>query len=336
VLALNFLAGGGEMGERMRALDWTKTSLGSHVSRITQRRIELKRRAIDLPSVIAQAVETVEPLLKEKQLDISVTTSSHHPLHVDGDLARLSQCLVNVLTNAAKNTDSGGKILVRTTARNSFAVIEIADNGAGIAPDLLPRIFDLFVQGDRTLDRSQGGLGIGLSVVKRLVEMHDGKVIARSAGLGRGSTFEICLPLVERPSDAAGEARRLTAAPKRLLIVDDNRDAADSLAMLLELEGHEVCAVYTAQAALEHARTFNPSVVLLDIGLPEMDGYEVARRMRAIPALRDVRLVALTGYGQADDRRRARDSGFDDHLTKPVDLSNVERTIAGLSSTKNE
>jgi PAS domain S-box-containing protein len=306
------------------------------VSRITQRRIELKRCAIDLPSIIAHAVETVEPLLKEKQLDISITTSSYHPLHVNGDAARLTQCVVNVLTNAAKYTDSGGRIRVQTSARNSAAVIEIADNGAGIAPELLPRIFDLFVQGDRTLDRSQGGLGIGLSVVKRLVEMHDGEVVARSDGLGRGSVFEIRLPLVERPGGNAAEAGKLRPTPTRLLIVDDNQDAADSLAMLLELEGHEVSAVYTAQAALDEVRRFNPSVVLLDIGLPEMDGYEVARRMRAIPELRDVRLVAVTGYGQAEDRRRTRDAGFDDHLTKPVDLSNVERTIAGLSNTHNE
>jgi signal transduction histidine kinase len=306
------------------------------VSRITQRRIELKRCTIELPGIIAQAVETVEPLLKEKQLDISITTSTYQPLHVNGDPARLTQCLVNVLTNAAKYTDAGGLIRVQTSARNSAAVIEIADNGIGIEPDLLPRIFDLFVQGDRTLDRSQGGLGVGLSVVKRLVEMHDGEVVARSAGLGRGSAFEIRLPLVERPSGEAAEAGTHRPTSRRVLIVDDNRDAADSLALLLELEGHEVCAVYSAPAALEHARRFNPSVVLLDIGLPEMDGYEVARRMRAMPELRDVRLVAVTGYGQAEDRRRTRDAGFDDHLTKPVDLSNVERTIAGLSSTKNE
>jgi PAS domain S-box-containing protein len=306
------------------------------VSRITQRRIELKRCAIDLPSIIAHAVETVEPLLKEKQLDMSITTSSYQPLHVNADPARLTQCVVNVLTNAAKYTDSGGSIRVRTSARNSTAVIEIADNGAGIAPELLPRVFDLFVQGDRTLDRSQGGLGIGLSVVKRLVEMHDGEVIARSAGLGQGSAFEIRLPLVDRPNDEAGEAGKLRLPPKRLLIVDDNRDAADSLAMLLELEGHEVSAVYSAQAALQQARSFKPSVVLLDIGLPEMDGYEVARRMRAMPELREVKLVAVTGYGQAEDRRRTQDAGFDDHLTKPVDLSNVERTIAELSSTRSE
>jgi PAS domain S-box-containing protein len=300
------------------------------VSRITQRRIELKRRVVELPSMIAHAVETVETLLREKQLTISITTSSYQTLYVHADPARLMQCIVNVLTNAAKYTDSGGAIRVQTGVLNATAIIEISDTGVGIAPDLLPRVFDLFVQGDRTLDRSQGGLGIGLSVVKRLVEMHEGEVTARSAGLGQGSTFEIRLPLIERPSAAAPEPGSLRISPARLLIVDDNQDAADSLALLLELEGHEVAAVYTAQAALQRARSFIPSIVLLDIGLPEMDGYEVARRMRAMPELGGVRLIAVTGYGQAEDRKRTREAGFDDHLTKPVDLSSVERTIAGL------
>jgi PAS domain S-box-containing protein len=300
------------------------------VSRITQRRIELKRRVVELPGIIAHAVETVESLLREKRLQISIATSSYQTLHVHADPARLMQCIVNVLTNAAKYTDSGGAIRVQTGVLNATAIIEISDTGVGIAPDLLPRVFDLFVQGDRTLDRSQGGLGIGLSVVKRLVEMHEGEVTARSAGVGQGSTFEIRLPLVERPGAAAPETGSVRIAPSRLLIVDDNQDAADSLALLLELEGHEVAAVYTAQEALQRARSFIPSIVLLDIGLPEMDGYEVARRMRAIPELGGVRLIAITGYGQAEDRKRTREAGFDDHLTKPVDLPSVERTIAAL------
>jgi PAS domain S-box-containing protein len=306
------------------------------VSRITQRRIELKRRVVELPGIIAHAVETVETLLREKQLQISITTSSYQTLHVHADPARLMQCIVNVLTNAAKYTDSGGTIRVQTGVLDATAIIEISDTGVGIAPDLLPRVFDLFVQGDRTLDRSQGGLGIGLSVVKRLVEMHEGEVTARSAGLGQGSTFEIRLPLIERPSATAAESGTLRIAPARLLIVDDNQDAADSLALLLELEGHDVAAVYTAQEALQRARSFIPSIVLLDIGLPEMDGYEVARRMRAMPELGGVRLIAVTGYGQAEDRKRTREAGFDDHLTKPVDLSSVARTIAGLHPGNNE
>jgi len=305
------------------------------VSRITQRRIELKRRALELSHIIAHAVETVEPQLREKNLRISTTTSAYGPLYVHADPARLMQCVVNVLTNAAKFTDPGGDIRIETGVQNSTAIVEISDTGVGIAPDLLPRVFDLFVQGDRTLDRSQGGLGIGLSVVKRLIEMHEGQVAARSAGPGQGSTFEIRLPLIERPSAVAPETGSAPSAPARLLIVDDNQDAADSLALLLELQGHEVATVYTAQAALQRAQTFIPSIVLLDIGLPEMDGYEVARRMRAMPELNGVRLVAVTGYGQAEDRIRTRDAGFDDHLIKPVDLLSVEQTIAGIARGDN-
>jgi PAS domain S-box-containing protein len=302
------------------------------VSRITQRRIELKRRDVELPNIIAHAVETVEPLLKEKQLRMAISTSGWKPLHVNADPARLMQCVVNVLTNAAKYTDFGGSVRVHTSTQGSTAIIEISDTGAGIAPELLPRVFDLFVQGDRTLDRSQGGLGIGLSVVKRLVEMHEGEVTARSAGLGQGSTFEIRLPLIERQNTAAPATSAPKMAPARVLIVDDNQDAANSLALLLELEGHEVAAVYTAAAALEQALSFIPSIVLLDIGLPEMDGYEVARRLRAMTELSAVRLVAVTGYGRAEDHKRTREAGFDDHLTKPVDLSSVQRSIAGLPS----
>jgi signal transduction histidine kinase/ActR/RegA family two-component response regulator len=302
------------------------------VSRITQARIELKRRPLELASVIAQAVETVEPLLREKQHKLSITsTSGYQPVCVDGDSARLVQCVVNVLTNAAKYTDPGGEIRVQTRSEDSSAVIEISDTGVGISPELLPRIFDLFVQSDRTLDRSLGGLGIGLSVVKRLIEMHGGQVTGRSEGLGRGSTFEIRLPLIEPPNTASSEIAPFKAAPRRVLIVDDNADSANSLAALLQLDMHEAEAVFTAHAALSLAVAFKPDIVLLDIGLPDMDGYEVARRLRALPGLHAVRLVALTGYGQAEDRQRAREAGFDDHLVKPIDFMALERTLAGIS-----
>ena len=191
------------------------------------------------------------------------------------------QCVVNVLTNAAKYTDPGGEITVQARAEGTSAVIEISDTGMGIAPELLPCMFDLFVQGDRSPDRSQGGLGVGLAVVKRLVEMHQGNVSARSDGLGQGSTFEIRLPLIEPVSAPAGKrAPRNAASPARVLIVDDNRDAADSLAALLALEGHTIERVYSAAEALQRAVPFKAQVVLLDIGLPEMDGYEVARQLR--------------------------------------------------------
>lgn len=298
------------------------------VSRITQGRIQLQREPIDLATVISQAVETVAPAIHEKRHDLSIL-SRQVPLHVHGDSARLIQCVVNVLTNAAKYTDFGGRIRVETRAEGEQAVIEVSDDGIGLSPELLPRVFELFVQGDRTLDRAQGGLGIGLSVVQRLVEMHGGQVAARSEGLGLGSTFEIRLQRVEAPVAGESGTQRLRVACKRVLVVDDNVDSADSLAMVLKFDGHETDRVYSAHAALERSVSFRPDVILLDIGLPEIDGYEVARRLRATPGLERLRLVALTGYGQPEDRARTHAAGFDDHLVKPVELPALERAIAG-------
>ena len=305
------------------------------VSRITEGRIELTREPLDVANIIAQAMETVEPLLLERRHKVSID-SSDQPLHVDGDNARLVQCVSNILNNAAKYTDSGGEIRVRSYAEGGAAVIEISDDGAGISAELLPRIFDLFVQGDRTLDRSQGGLGIGLSVVRRLVEMHGGQVIARSAGSGQGSSFELRVPLKVRPSAPAGEPAPVSTPPKRILIVDDNTDAADTLAMLLQFDGHETSAAYTSRDALERAQSFRPDIILLDIGLPEMNGYEVARKLRSLPAGKDIRLIAVTGYGQAVDRERAQRAGFDDHLMKPVESPALQCAIAGLSQSDSE
>jgi PAS domain S-box-containing protein len=299
------------------------------VSRITQGRIELQHQPIDLASVIAQAIETVEPQLREKQHRLSVITASgYEPLYVDGDFARLVQCVGNVLSNAAKFTDAGGEISVRTYAESPAAIIEVSDHGAGIDPEMLPRVFDLFVQGDRTLDRTQGGLGIGLAVVKRLVEMHGGEVIVESRGLGQGSTFKIRLPRVTRPRAQSPETATFKASPRRVLIVDDNADAANSLAALLNLQGHETRAVFTGQEALECVESFRPHVALIDIGLPKMDGYELAQRLRERPDRAPLRLVALTGYGQLEDRKRSQAAGFDEHLVKPVDLAALERALS--------
>jgi signal transduction histidine kinase len=299
------------------------------VSRITQGRVELKREPLDLATVINHAVETVEPLFRERQHEVSIV-SSYRALHVNGDLTRLVQSIVNILTNAAKYTDPGGKIELQTRAEGDYALVEVSDNGTGISPDLLPRVFELFVQGDRTLDRSLGGLGIGLSVAKQLIEMHGGKVTAVSPGLGRGSTFRLWLPLIERPGSLLGERADPRQLSRRVLIVDDNVDAADSLALVLELDGHVTKTGYSAQDALEQAVAFEPDVILLDIGLPEMDGYEVARRVRALGRADDVKLIALTGYGQVEDLRRAQEAGFDDHLVKPVDFEILTRCLAGL------
>ena len=193
-------------------------------------------------------------------------------------------------------------------------------------------MFDLFVQSDRTLDRAQGGLGIGLSVVKRLVEMHGGEVTARSAGLGQGSSFEIRLPRTAATLTPAAEAPKAKDPPRRVLVVDDNMDAAQSLAMLLNLQGHETRVAFSAKEALELVGAFRPAVALIDLGLPEMDGYGLAERLRALPHLRTARLVAVTGYGQADDRQRTQAAGFDEHLVKPVELSALARTLAAITA----
>jgi CheY-like chemotaxis protein len=300
------------------------------VSRITQGRIQLKKRPVDLAAVIAQTVETVEPQLREKRQKLSTTASSYEPLFVMGDFARLMQCVGNILTNAIKYTEPCGEISVCTRSDESNAYIEIADTGTGIVPELLLRVFELFIQGERTLDRAQGGLGIGLAVVKRLVEMHGGEVCARSAGLGLGSTFEIRLPRIARPVRAAATAASFKGEPRRVLVVDDNVDAADSLSMLLMLQGHHTQVAYSAKEALTCVEVFRPDVALLDIGLPEMNGYELTKKLRAISSLNGVRLVALTGYGQAEDYQRTRAAGFDDHLVKPVDLAKLERALAGM------
>jgi signal transduction histidine kinase/DNA-binding response OmpR family regulator len=300
------------------------------VGRITQGRIHLRREPLELATVIAQAVETVSPLMQEKGHELTVMSSTE-PLYVNGDLTRLVQCVGNVLANAAKYTDRRGKIRVQARSEDSHAVIEVADNGSGITADLLPRVFDLFMQSDRTLDRAQGGLGIGLSIVKRLIEMHSGEVTARSPGLGCGATFEIRLPRIKRPKERREEPV-IKAIPQRILIVDDNADAAETLALLLESSGHVTRVSLSSQDALAFAEAFEPQVALLDIGLPGMNGYELAQRFRRAPKLKAVRLIALTGYGLAEDRQRALAAGFDAHLVKPVDLPALERTVAALSS----
>jgi PAS domain S-box-containing protein len=294
------------------------------VSRITQGRIVLKRQTLKLADVVAQAMETVEPMIQERRHKISVM--SHEPLRVNADATRLVQCVVNLLNNAAKYTQPGGEIRVESCAESGEAVLAISDNGPGISADLLPQIFDLFVQSERTLDRAQGGLGIGLSLVKRLIEMHDGRVTASSAGPGRGAMFVIRLPLVKHDEEQVREAA-VSASSARILVVDDNADAADSLKLLLQLDGHRVEAALSSAEALERVRSFKPEIVLLDIGLPDMDGYEVARRIRAVPEHARVQLIALTGYGQAEDKERAKASGFDDHLIKPVDYSALQQAL---------
>ena len=299
------------------------------VSRITQKKISLTRAEIALHDVVSQAVETVGPVLDEKQHRISV--ESNASIRVTGDLLRLVQCLVNVLANAAKYTEPGGGIEVRTRVEGDEACIRVSDSGVGIAPDLLPHVFDLFVQGKRTLDRAQGGLGIGLSVVKRLVEMHGGRVQAASEGAGRGTTIEIRLPLAR--TSVTGEAATGTEAvrPLNILVVDDNVDAADVLRFMLELDGHQVESVHSSSEALARIVEAPPDFALLDIGLPELDGFELARRIRASGAAPDVRLIAITGYGQVADRERAEAAGFDRYFVKPVEHAALAEALLRLA-----
>lgn len=300
------------------------------VSRITAGRIQLEHRVIDLATVITQALETVESQVRQKRQMLSVTALSYEHLYVEGDFARLLQCVSNILANAIKYTEPGGKIRVLTHGDSDSAFIEISDTGAGLPPELIPRVFDLFVQSDRTLDRAQGGLGVGLAVVKRLVEMHQGEVTARSDGPGRGSTFEIRLPRIARPAPMSDVGEPFESEARRVLIVDDNTDAADSLGLLLRFKGHETHVVYNGKDALASVASFKPDVAVLDIGLPEMNGYELARQIRTMPQAKGLRLIALTGYGQLEDQQRAYAAGFDGHLVKPVTLAALEHAMAGM------
>jgi len=295
------------------------------VARITQGRIDLKIERVSILSCIEAAIEMVEPLVREKQHQL-IVTQSLKPLHVSGDRVRLVQCVANLLINAAKYTNPEGEIRVRHYEEASQAVIEVTDTGVGISAELLPQIFDLFVQGDQALDRSQGGLGVGLAICKQLIEMHQGSIEARSEGVGHGATFVVRLPLARAAREPSPGTDDSGGCARRVLVVDDNRDAADSLAVLLRLEGHEAAVAYSGESALEVLAHADPDFVLLDIGLPGMDGYEVGRRMRSAGARACI--IALTGYGQQEDRQRSADAGFAAHLVKPVDIDVLKALLS--------
>jgi PAS domain S-box-containing protein len=302
------------------------------VSRITRGKIALKKQILDLNAIVAQALEASRPLCEARRHTVELRPAGE-PLPLDADPTRLAQVLLNLINNAAKYTPEGGRIWIDVRREDNLAVMHVRDNGIGISPALLPRVFELFVQGDRGLDRTEGGLGIGLTLVRRLVEMHGGSVTAFSAGAGDGSEFVVRLPLalghaVAPPSPP--EAMQTPRARRRILVVDDNRDFANTLAALLETFGHEVRTVYDGRTAVAIAAEYRPDAVLLDIGLPEMNGYEVARELRQVPGLAQVRLVAFTGYGQEEDRRRVREAGFDFHLVKPVEAVELARLIDAL------
>jgi CheY-like chemotaxis protein len=303
------------------------------VSRVTQGRIELRRERVELARVIEQAVEACRALYDSMSHELTLSTPAQ-PVYLDADPTRLAQVVGNLLNNAAKFTDKGGHVWLAVERQGPQAVIRVRDNGIGIAPEQRPRLFDMFVQVDTSLERSRDGLGIGLTLVKTLVEMHGGTVEAHSDGLGLGSEFVVRLPVVE---EAALPPSKAVAAPaaaprRRILIVDDNQDSADSMALLLQNAGHETHTAHDGLEAVAAAERLLPHVVLLDIGLPALNGYEVCRRLRQLPGGKDMMVVAVTGWGQDGDRRRSREAGFDTHIVKPVDPDALTRLLAALPS----
>jgi two-component system CheB/CheR fusion protein len=302
-------------------------------TRIRRGTIRLQREPLELAAVVAQAVETIRPLLDARKHQLTVSLPPE-PMRLEADLTRLVQVVSNLLHNAAKYTPEGGRIGLAAEREAGEVVLQVRDTGNGIPAELLPRVFDLFRQGEQSLARSEGGLGIGLTLVKGLVELHGGSVQALSEGPGQGSLFVVRLPVGAAPQGpplvGGGEEGGRPPDARRILLVEDNRDIAEGFALLFKDLGHEVRVVHDGPAALEVAQAFRPELVLLDIGLPGMDGWEVARRVRKLPGLENPVLAAVTGYAQEEDRRRSAEAGVDYHLVKPVDLTALRELIAGL------
>jgi signal transduction histidine kinase len=303
------------------------------VSRINQGRIEFRQEVVDLSDVLDDAIETVRPKVDEARHRFSITWSERSIL-VKADRARLGQAFTNLLNNAAKYMDPDGSIEVDVRADDRAVRISIKDHGIGILPDRLEQVFEMFSQEDSALSRARGGIGIGLALTRRLVQMHEGSITAHSAGLGTGSEFVVSLPrAISRPAAAADPdstgVPAQPAAPMRILIADDNKDAVATLSMLLEILGHSVVPVHDGESAVRAAADFDPQLILLDIGMPKLNGYETCRQIRAQPGGDTRILVAATGWGQPDDVQRSRDAGFDHHLVKPIDMSALSKLIGG-------
>jgi signal transduction histidine kinase len=300
------------------------------IARITQGKLQIKKEMLSLIPVVDAAIEAVRPTLdgKNQQLELSLPAEA---ILLDADHLRLSQVISNLLMNAVKYSDPGSHIALKCTVEGDTLTLSVKDNGIGIAPESISGIFEMFSQVDGVAGRSEGGLGIGLALVKGITELHGGKVEARSAGLGLGSEFIVRLPLASRsPAKSSGATEPDQASTRRrILIADDNRDAAESLAMLLEMAGHEVRVAHLGHAAVSLAQVFRPDTALLDIGMPDLSGYEVAQSLRREPWAANIRLIALTGWGQDSDRHRALEAGFDHHLIKPVDPDQLAGLIAG-------
>lgn len=309
------------------------------VSRISRNSLQLRKERVELAAAVEAAVETSRPVIDagHHQLTVDLPTE---PVWLEADLVRLAEVFANLLNNAAKYTEEGGRIYLAAERCGSEVVVSVKDNGIGISADMLPRVFEIFSQSKRALERSQGGLGIGLSLVKGLVELHGGSIECRSDGAGKGSEFIVRLPTASevptrvkagaREDDGQNSAGKETVFKRRVLIVDDNRDSADSLSMLLKLSGHQVKTGYDGEQALQVAEAMRPEVMLLDIGMPKLNGYEVCRRIREEAWGKDVFLIALTGWGQDEDRRRTDEAGFNEHMVKPVDPAQLVKLLAAL------
>ena len=308
------------------------------VSRITRGKIQLHRERVELAAVVNSALEASRPLIEREGHELTVTMPPE-PIHLDADLTRLSQVFLNLLNNAAKYTERGGRIELTVEREGDQVLVRVKDTGIGIPPEMLPHVFDMFTQVDRSLERSEGGLGIGLTLVQRLVEAHGGAVEARSEGPGKGSEFVVRLPIAREGNGALGPrtdgatVHRAADTPRRVLVVDDNLDSAETLEMLLGNLGHEVRTAHDGLEGVGVAAAFQPDVVLLDIGLPKLNGYDAARRIRALRG-DGVVLIAVTGWGQDEDRRRSREAGFDHHLTKPVNLGALQKLLNASRSSR--
>jgi PAS domain S-box-containing protein len=310
------------------------------IARIGQNKIELRRARVPLAAIINSAVETARPSIEAQGHELTVSLGDE-PLFVDADLTRLAQVFANLLTNSAKFTPPSGRIRITADRQSDDIVVTVRDTGIGIPREALPRIFDMFAQVDGSIERSTGGLGIGLALVKGLTEMHGGVVTAKSDGPGKGSAFTVRLPALlpgtlAASARAAEEIERAAGSGRRILVVDDNRDAAISLARLLQLLGHDVHTAHDGTQAFDSANEFRPDVILMDVGMPGESGYGATRRIREQPWGRRTQIIALTGWGQADDRMRSREAGCNGHLVKPVSVSELEKMLAALTAAKHD
>ncbi|MET0410276.1 MAG: ATP-binding protein, partial [Polyangiaceae bacterium] len=336
-LALIEVEGGAPAPRLMEVLKRQTEQMGRllddllEVSRVTENKIELRKRVVDLRQVIAEAVESVRPLMSARNLRFDVDTDSS-PLFVEGDATRLQQIQINLLSNAAKYTEPGGHVALRAVREGDEVVIRVRDDGMGIAPEMQESVFELFVQSSRTLDRSAGGLGVGLTLARSLVALHGGNIHVHSDGEGKGSEFVVRLPATAAPdSDGVRSARgaKALAGGARILLVEDNDDSRELMCALLERSGFVCNTAATGTAALELVRSWCPDIAILDVGLPEMDGYELAQRIRKDASCSQTILIAVTGYGRASDHEASRAAGFDGHLVKPV---NIEQLLSLLAS----